>query len=501
MSLERILAFPRSSSRAGATAVTIVLGLPAALLAWGFWGFSHDDAFITYRYADQWAHGNGLTFNTGEHVLGTSAAGYALLLGLLSRTTGFVGIDVPAWGTILSLAAILLISWILAAGLASAPAPYRWGVPLLFGIGALLWRWNLQMLGSEALPVVSLAAAGAYFVFQEEELVLGGLALAGAMILRLDAGLAAAAIGIVLWLSRKRFPWKFAVAGLVPLALWLAGLWSRFGTWIPATLAGKRAEYSDATAAYTLAEWNWLRRSLPLSGCLVLLALAVLGAAVCAKRGLWKHPTVLALTLWLVSHEMVYRAVRVPFAPWYHEGLVNAVLILAAFGAVALGDGLLSWRWRGEARMALAPALLACLILLPVLAPSASSIWEQWGRPPDARLEIYRTIGLYLREYARPQSVVASVEVGMIGYFSRLPVLDLSGLVTPGVVQAKAQGRLGQFVAASKPDYILVAPQFLANVLAFSGDPGVLKPYRLAHEFLPSADDGAYRLLERAPRP
>jgi arabinofuranosyltransferase len=501
VSLERVLAFTRSSSRAGAWAVTIVLGLPAALLAWGFWGFSHDDAFITYRYANQWAHGNGLTFNTGEHVLGTSAAGYALLLGLLSRTTGFAGLDVPAWGTILSLAAILLVSWVLAAGLGSAPAPYRSSVPLLFGIGALLWRWNLQMLGSEALPVVALVVAGAYFVFQEEEHVLGGLALAGAMILRLDAGLAAASIGTLLWLSRKRFPWKFAVAGLAPLALWLAGLWSRFGTFIPATLAGKRAEYSTATAAYTLAEWNWLRRSLPLSGCLVLLGLGCLGAAVCVKRGLWKHPALQALALWLVAQEIAYRAVRVPFAPWYHEGLANAVLILAVFGAVAIGEGLLSWRRSGEGRLALAPALLACLILLPVLAPSASSIWENWGRPPDARLEIYRTIGQYLRQQARPESVVASVEVGMLGYFSTLPVLDLSGLVTPGVVQAKEQGHLGQFVATAKPDYILVAPQFRANVLAFLDDPEVSKLYRPAHEFSPVADNGAFRLLERASRP
>lgn len=501
MSLEKGRALQRLSIRAGATAMTIVLSLPAALLAWGFWGYSHDDAFITYRYADQWAHGNGLTFNTGEHVLGTSASGYALLLGLLSRATGFLGVDVPAWGTILSLAAILLISWVLAAGLASAPVPFRWGVPLLFGIGTLLWRWNLEMLGSEALLVVSLAAAGAYFVFEKEEFVLGGLALSAAMILRLDAGLAAAGIGIVLWLSRRRFPGKFAIAGLCPLGLWLAGLYSRFGTWVPATLAAKRSEYSFATAAYSRAEWNWLRRSLPLSGCLVLVALAILGGAVCVKHGVWKRPAVVALALWLVAHEIAYRAIRVPFAPWYHEGLVNAVLILAALGAVTLGDGLLFWQRSGEGSLALAPALLACLILLPVLAPSVSYVREQWGRPSDPRFEIYRSIGQYLRQHARPQSTVASVEVGIIGYFSRLPVLDLSGLVTPGVVEARSQGRLGQLVAASRPDYILDVPRFRANVLAFLSDPEVLKPYRLAQEFSPAAGGEAYRLLERAPRP
>ncbi len=468
----------------------------AALLACGFWGYSNDDAFITYRYADQWASGNGLTFNTGEHILGTSAPGYALLLGALSLATRFLGIGVPEWGTLLSLAAVLLLSCVLAAGLARTSASLRLGVPLLFGIGALLWRWNLEMLGSEALLVVSLVALGACLVFLKEDLVLGGMVLASAMILRLDAALAAASIGVVLWIFRRRFPWKFTIAGLCPLAFWLGGLYSRFGTWIPTTLAAKRSEFSGAGKAYSLAEWTWLRRSLPLSGCLALLALACVGGYVCGKHGLWKHPAVAALTLWLLAHEIVYRSVRVPFAPWYHEGLVNAVLILASLGAVALGRALLFRRRHREET--LVPALVAALLLSPVLAPSVSYVWTQWRRPPDPRFEIYRTIGEYLRRNAFPQSTVAAVEVGILGYFSKVPILDLSGIVTPDLIGARSQHRLGQIVIASEPEYILDAPQFRDNVLSFLKDPEVIEAYRPVRRFLPASGGEAYRLMERA---
>ncbi|HYV41691.1 MAG TPA: hypothetical protein VEO02_07885 [Thermoanaerobaculia bacterium] len=499
MSLETGFAALRSSSRAVAAALVIALGSLAALLGTGFWGYSHDDAFITYRYADQWARGNGLTFNTGEHVLGTSAPGYALLLGFLSRATGFLGIGVPEWGTMVSLAAILLLSWVLAAGLASAPVSLRLGVPLLFGVGALLWRWNLEVLGSEALLVVSLVAFGAYLVFLKEESALGGLALASAMILRLDAALAAASIGIVLWLSRRRFPGKFAIAGLGPLAFWLGGLYSRFGTWIPTTLAAKRSEYSGASAAYSLAEWTWLRRSLPLSGCVALLVLACVGGFVCGKHGLWKHPAVAALALWLLAHEIVYRSLRVPFAPWYHEALVNAVLILAALGAVTLGRALLFWQRHREET--LVPTLVAALLLSPVLAPSVSYVWAQWGRPPDPRFEIYRTIGQYLSEHARPQSTVVAVEVGIIGYFSKCSMLDLAGLVTPGVLQARSEGRVGRFVEGSNPDYIVDVPAFRINALAFLSDAGVSEPYRSVHEFRPPNGAEPFKLLERRQEP
>jgi hypothetical protein len=112
----------------------IALGSLAALLGWGFWGYSHEMLSSRYRYADQWARGNGLTFNTGEHVLGTSAPGYALLLGFLSRATGFLGIGVPEWETMLSLAAILLLSWVLAAGLASTPVSIRQSASVLAAV-------------------------------------------------------------------------------------------------------------------------------------------------------------------------------------------------------------------------------------------------------------------------------------------------------------------------------------------------------------------------------
>ena len=125
----------------------------------------------------------------------------------------------------------------------------------------------------------------------------------------------------------------------------------------------------------------------------------------------------------------------------------------------------------------------------------------QWGRPPDPRFEVYRSIGLYLKEHSRPEATVASVEVGVVGYFSGLRVLDLTGLVTPGVVEARAQGRLAQFVAAANPDFILDVPRFRVNVLALVRDVVAAKSYREVQEFQPAHGGGNYRLLERSPQP
>lgn len=50
-----------------------------------------DDAFITFRYAENMAAGHGLVFNPGEPVLGTSTPLMTILLGMLK----LIGIDVP----------------------------------------------------------------------------------------------------------------------------------------------------------------------------------------------------------------------------------------------------------------------------------------------------------------------------------------------------------------------------------------------------------------------
>lgn len=58
-----------------------------------------DDSYITYRYAYNFAEGYGLVFNPGERHYGSTAAGYAILVGSISKVMAFastlLGINEP----------------------------------------------------------------------------------------------------------------------------------------------------------------------------------------------------------------------------------------------------------------------------------------------------------------------------------------------------------------------------------------------------------------------
>jgi len=74
-----------------------------------------DDAFITFRYADNLAHGLGPVFNVGEHVEGTSSLLFAAILAIAIRlgaralgaarllsTAAYLGLTLLAYATVMS---------------------------------------------------------------------------------------------------------------------------------------------------------------------------------------------------------------------------------------------------------------------------------------------------------------------------------------------------------------------------------------------------------------
>ena len=58
----------------------------AAYQVHSFWSNGVDDAFITYRYADNLRAGKGLVFNPGERVEGTSSLLFTIMLAVTLDT-------------------------------------------------------------------------------------------------------------------------------------------------------------------------------------------------------------------------------------------------------------------------------------------------------------------------------------------------------------------------------------------------------------------------------
>jgi len=444
-----------------------VLAAIAGAMAWSVGGDAIDDFFITYRYADNLAAGHGLTFNPGERVFGTTAPGLALLLGALRWLTG---VPVPTLGTSVTFAAVLATSAIvLVQARRRGRGPEALAGGGLLAASAFAWVHN----GAEVFVVLALLAVAATLAARRGRLgdAAAGLVAGAAAWCRPDAVLGIGLLGLVEWVRRRRLPGTYGVAAAAVLAAGLAAAWAWFGSFLPATLEAKRLQAAWRPEIWPSGADFWPAASRLLAEHAVgsaLLPLALLGLAglpIAARRG---GPALRLVVLYAAAQAVSYPLLGVAFYAWYLLPTLAAFGYGAAFAAGAAGRA--AWRFFGARSWAAAPAVLvAALLLAPVAEGVGRSARRMLADPPaPSRLEDYRRAGAWLRRHLAPGQVVATVEVGTLGFYSQLPIHDVMGLVSPVSLPHIARGDQAGALAAGRPDvFVVYAPHspFLGAVI------------------------------------
>jgi len=504
--------------------------LPLGWLVWKF-AFVTDDAFITFRYSQNWANGLGLVYQPGDTppVEGYSEFLWAILMGLGLR----LGAAPEVFSQVLSLAAavLLLVGWSRYSSRYIANGPLALGSSALFlgclpplavwstggmatmpfcasvfWLFALTWsepgrRWLWKVVGVGAL-VVLLRADGAWWVAW----VLGP-ALVGAW----SGG------------DRSRFRVLLSATSVL-VGVWAAHVawrWGVYGDWLPNTARAKVGLSMRAAER----GYNYLMHFLIVFPG-VLLAFVSLGSARCwRERHLGPVLTVvLATALHVVltgGDFMAYGRFLVPALP---------------FVALLLCAGLSGLEEQGSPVATVACGLVCCALVLPAAfkdkdvfpvrwrtafgfrhsTPQAleRSEYDQWDRMARQASE-WADMGRVLKQIADPDDSVVSGAVGCLGYYSGLRVYDRNGLVSREVAersplpQATSPGHdktvPPEFFSRYKPTILACAwfPGDLDDLREFRKKrPGVLRPGLRAVPLAPGVSPRPDQtlLLERGPQ-
>lgn len=414
---------------------------------------SSDDAYITYRYARNLADGHGLVFNHDESHLATTAPGWAVLLAAIARVTTHRVI--PLASGVLSLAALLGSTWLLSSRL-------RAGDPLVFPVTCCLLaanRWLIEVLGHEGFAQTLLALLAIELIALGSQ-VLSGLAWAGAVFIRPDAGVMAAVSGLFEWLRARRFPLRLLGSFLVAAACAAVVLQWCAGSIVPQSLQVKLAEATQPLLAVAPPFWTalfrWVGRIwgwffVPLG------VLALLGWVHLLGR---RRTDALRVLLPAVAMLVFYPIIGVTFAPWY---LVFPMLSLTFGAAVAVAEAV-----RRSRRLGLAAVALAVLSAVPPV------LWEarHLDRFPDPRAAPMMAAGRWISARACPRDQVAAIEVGFLGYACDQPIMDLFGLVSPDVLPALTRGSIDEYFLEHEPRFLVDNDTFhyiLGPLLASTG--------------------------------
>ncbi len=401
-----------------------------ALLQW--MAFRHvllDDAYISYRYAENLVLGRGFVFNPGEWRLGSTAPGHVLLAAALRAIVGHDAL--PA-----AMALAGCLGWTAQAGLLLpllAPRLGDWTARVVATGVALGGATSGSFVSLETNLVAALVLASALAAERNRPALAGGLA--GLAVLTRPDALAWAGL-LALWglrglLSGSGRPgWRAALepvaAFLAPLLPWTLFALHAFGSPLPASAAAKYHQTPLGDYAVHLLRVGPGRLA-PGDAGPALLAIAGL-AAYGATRWVRAGGAGPVLVAWAAGHGLCYLALRpLTLFLWHAYPIMLLVVTCAFAGAVGLATHP-SLRPPVRRLARLAVALLLAVVVQRGHATVTRFESNYWG---GQRTRVYLQVADWLRAHVPSSGRVALMEVGLIAWHSDVRVHDLAGLVTP----------------------------------------------------------------------
>lgn len=463
----------------------MVVGHVAALLFF-LKDYYIDDSFIHARYAQNLANGYGFTYNAGdEGSYGATSPLFTLLLAAFH----WIGHPLAVAKTIglLSASTNILLLYILVrmaleqSGL-SAPGARFVAVAsaLLLATNPLVARWSfagmetalfITFLLATQLGLVCAMAGGDRRLFAAT-----GVGLGLATLVRPEAFVWI--IALLVWPAvqfvRDRELRKSTATGaavmlvtcFVVVGAWFAYALTAFGTVVPNTVLAKGAAFerfsSPLLAYYRRFVEQFAATSLvalvPIALLAVLAGPRRLAEGYTAKRSLWVLPNfafllLFAITYWANNGEIISR---------YLTALVPSVIVIGAAGtSLLLSCGRLRLGWSLHPRSVAFPAAVSATVFLALMVVLVA---------PQARAharsnEELASLGRWLGRNTPQDSIVAALDIGVIGYYSSRDVLDMNGLATRDIIEYLVRGDVYAYLVCTQPDYIVVPEDTLPSIV------------------------------------
>ncbi|MCC6453953.1 MAG: hypothetical protein IT328_03345 [Caldilineaceae bacterium] len=418
--------------------------------------FAVDDAYITFRHAQNLVSGNGFSFNPGDRLLSTTSPLHALLLALLAWL-GFTNLPLVAvW---LSVASMVVLSASILLSFIHVREPVA---GLLCVILLIFQHWLYRFFSLETILVLALNVTAVALALRHRW-AWAGLAAGIAMIGRPDSIVLSGTIGLFALLTHKaslRAFGRYAVACAVSYGIWVGFSIYYFGSPLPNTLEAKSG--FETWSVFAAAIWPKMISDL-IPGYWQLEAILVILAGVGCVDLMIKRSPLLIFPVWGVLHTLGYTLLQIGTAfAWYYAPLILIVILLGSIGGTAILRYAL--RWRRTKFHAFAWPVAATILLFFVVF-SALSVQGSWtflstyktAYFAGARDQAYRQVGHWLNENTPPDATVLLVEVGTIGYFSKRRIIDLAGLVTYELRNLSKQRTYREAVDVLRPDYVIAS--------------------------------------------
>jgi hypothetical protein len=448
-----------------------VVCVPYVWLTRKLW-FVCDDAFISFRYARNFANGDGLRFNLGDHV---PVEGYSNLLWvLIASVFEATGLDTPLWMPRISflcgLVLVIYMLWVARTYWGASPVIATL-TTLLLSCSAAFCMWATGGLATMPLALL-IFALFERLIFSRSPRALWHAIIIGILLtlLRTEGVGWALVIGIIAAVARPDPPapraqplWRFFAFVLGTLGLVLMWRYMTYGALIANTAATKvhaGADFWLRGVKYVLSFWL----TMPVPG------LCLLAAPFAIREHGRAGLAVALMAVALPCYSIVVGGDFMAMGRFLVPGLPFAALLLGSLLQAGWRRG---WAVRSGVLVAASVAIL--VQILPILTSLPMSLnpegaryeapggihlvskktrrklqfryhsyasdfhlWRTMKRRPGE----WRETGEMMLRAVGPDASVVRQSVGAFGYYSNLFIYDKFGLVSrsPPVASAEDDG-------------------------------------------------------------
>jgi len=458
-------------------------------------GFPLDDAYIHLQFARHLWEDGQMAFNPGVPSSGCTAPLYPVLLAGIYALVRNWHLASAFLGAACGLMAAWVVYSILCRWTAQRPLARAGGLltvlinPLVVSAGSgmetpayvLLFLLGLRFYAGARGRLAASALLAVGIALRPEFLVLLPCIL-------LERALAARSNPGRRWLSFIRDAWPHVILWSIAVALYAAYHWHQDRHWLPTTFGAKVIGLTGLLipvikglpAAIAVGGWLPILLALTVWPALTLLLTGIGLGINCAPLAFglreavataWRDAgpyasarrlAVLVLVVYPLARGLVDPAM--PF--WYqfqrYYAHLSPLLILITLGALPVTGALVQrrfWNWTAvptalQLRRALLWALPALVGRLGLAVLAVGNI---------NAMQVH--LGHWVRAHTRADELVATNDIGAIGFLSRRPILDTVGLIEPAVVEHQLRGgHLLDYLAQRRPAYVIVFPNWYPDL-------------------------------------
>jgi hypothetical protein len=459
-----------------------------------------DDAYISFRVADNLAAGNGMVFNPGEAAYVSTAPLWVILVAAITPVTGDVVVSAMILGTLFEMLAAMALVWL---GSAFRPGPAVGVVAAMMLLTNPFFLFS-SFSGMETslyifLIVLSLA------LLARERLVLAATIAALSVWARFDGLLLFGVVAVwTVWTRRGAGvpPRASALRDLLPslavLAAYLLFGFFVFGDAVPMSVQRKTSDVvpllsPEWTAGAATLLGHYLHVFLETSGywlsqkvLLILLGVPLLlGAArVFYDRERRFIPVAVFSLLHMLSVVASGHTILVSWM-WYFAPVLPGAYLLVAKGWVWLASlvtdtrGLLRALRRPAAALAVFVVLWSVFMLIGPLKREARryAVSEEGNA---GRERYYAALAVWAGNHLPAGATIAAIEIGALGFFlpPEMAVLDIYGILR----RDEDAGRSYlEMIERDRPELVISLAKFYPRSEIEDAHPGLYVWERLEH--------------------